>query len=150
LCEPPCNPKETREKIVQMFFETFQASSLTLRNQGTLILDTANITTGIVLDCGHDVTRTIPIYEGHVLHDRINSLDLAGRHITEYLDSLMLQRGYDQISATERQNVARSVKEELCTISTKADEKRNDEKESIPSITDYYTPGHKLYRIYEE
>jgi actin-related protein len=50
--------------------------------------------TGVVVDTGDGVTHVVPVYDGFVPQNLIRRLDVAGRHITQYLIKLLLLRGY--------------------------------------------------------
>lgn len=67
LTEPPNNPKENREKLVEIMFETFKVPRLYLGNQAVLSLYATGRTTGTVLDCGEGITHAVPIYEGYAI-----------------------------------------------------------------------------------
>jgi len=45
-----------------------------------------------VLDSGDGVTHCIPIIDGRVFKAQIERLNLAGRHVTQYLTKLLLLR----------------------------------------------------------
>jgi actin-related protein 2 len=45
--------------------------------------------TGTVLDSGDGVSHVIPVFEGNIQTDNIRRLDIAGRHVTEYLIKLL-------------------------------------------------------------
>ncbi len=49
------------------------------------------------------------------MDNQINSLDLAGHHVTDYLESLMVERGYNFSGNKDRQNLS-LIKEKFCQI----------------------------------
>lgn len=63
-------------------FETFNVPSLYIANQSVLALYSSGRTTGLVLDSGHGVTSTVPIYEGYALPHAIERNNFAGKDIT--------------------------------------------------------------------
>ncbi|KAK4722195.1 hypothetical protein R3W88_012428 [Solanum pinnatisectum] len=85
LTEAPFNPKANREKMTQVMFETFNVPAMYVENQAVLSLLANGRTNGIVVDSGDTVSHTIPVYEGHAISNAISSLNLGGRHLTEYL-----------------------------------------------------------------
>jgi actin-related protein 2 len=46
------------------------------------------------LDSGDGVSHVIPVYQGMIQSDNIKRLNIAGRHVTEYLIKLLMRRGY--------------------------------------------------------
>ncbi|KAM9995484.1 hypothetical protein ACTFIY_001669 [Dictyostelium cf. discoideum] len=77
LTEPPLNPKENREKMTQIMFETFDTPSMYVANQAVLSLYSTGRTTGIVMDSGDGVSHAVPVYDGNALPEEIIPFDLA-------------------------------------------------------------------------
>jgi len=77
LTEHPMNPKENREKMAQIMFETFNVPGLYIANQAVLSLYSAGKFSGIVVDSGYDFTYFVPIFDGCSLSHAIIRLDLA-------------------------------------------------------------------------
>lgn len=71
-----------------------------------LALFASGKTTGVVLDSGYSLTSTVPIYEGFALSHAIQKMNLAGRHLTDYLISLMKEDSisFSNIEETAKQN----------------------------------------------
>lgn len=46
------------------------------------------------MDSGDGVSHVIPVYQGMIQSDNIKRLNIAGRHVTEYLIKLLMLRGY--------------------------------------------------------
>ena len=121
LTEPPLNPKKNREKMLQIMFETFNVQGLYIAVQAVLSLYASGRMTGVVLDSGDGVTHIVPAYEGYALSHAIQRLDLAGRDITQYLNTLLAQSGHS-FQSSAASEIVRDIKEKLCYVSQDLEE----------------------------
>merc|ERR1712048_142179 len=109
------NPKANRERMTQIMFETFEVPAMYVAIQAVLSLFASGRTTGIVMDSGDGVSHTVPMYEGYVLPHAILRLEFAGRDLTEYMATILSERGYAIQTESERNSVKR-IKETLCYV----------------------------------
>lgn len=56
------------------------------------------------------------MFEGIIETDAIRRLNVAGRHVTEYMIKLLMLRGYSFNSTADFETV-REIKENLCYVS---------------------------------
>lgn len=112
LTEAPQNPKQNREKMMEIMFERFNVNASYVALQGVLSLYSSGRTTGIVLDIGDGVTHTIPVYDGYCIPHAINRYNLAGRDVTDYMQRLLEERGYRLTTSSEKETV-RLIKEKF-------------------------------------
>jgi len=79
------NSGRDREKMAEIFFDTFNVPALYISMTAELALYASGRTNGIVTDSGAGVTNSVPIYEGYAMPHAIQKIDLAGQDLTHYL-----------------------------------------------------------------
>ena len=92
MTESALNPKANRERTTQIMFETFNVPSFFVHMQEVLSLYANGRTTGVVMNCGHNITRIVPIYEGYAIPHAVVIQNFGGKDITQYLKKLILQK----------------------------------------------------------
>lgn len=138
VTEAALNPQRNREKMVEMIFEKFGFGGCMFESQALLSLMAEGNSTGLVFDAGDGVSHVIPVTEGYIQTHAVTRLNLAGRHVTNYLVRLLMLRGYAFNSSADFETV-RDIKEQMCFVSydVKKDRKLADE-------TTYYDKEYTL------
>lgn len=125
LTEPPLNPRSNRETAAQILFETFNVPALYTSVQAVLSLYASGKTTGIVLDAGDGVSHAVPVYEGFAIPNSIRRIDVAGRDVTEYLQTLLRKAGYVFHTSAEKE-IVKQIKEKTGYISLNPDKEEKE------------------------
>jgi len=149
ITEPALNPYQNREKIAEVFFESFGVPGIYFENQAVLSLYAQGKTTGIVMDVGDGVTQVVPVVEGFTVRGgaAIQRQDLGGRDITQYLMQLLRRQGYHSLHTSAEFQIVKQIKEKFCNkISEKALE---DDMEiyNTKEASDYILPDGTKMRI---
>ena len=90
VTEAALNPKKNREKMAELIFERYGFGGCMFESQALLSLMADGCTTGLVFDSGDGVSHVIPVVEGYVQAHAVRRLNLAGRHVTNYLVRLLM------------------------------------------------------------
>lgn len=149
LTEPPLNPRKNREKMLESMFERFSFHGVNIATQAMLALYAQGIVTGVVIDIGDGVTHIVPVYEGYVPQHLIARLDLAGRHITQYLIKRLLLRGY-ALNRTADFETVRHIKEKHCYVALDALQERKLANETTVLEQSYTLPDGRVIRLGRE
>jgi actin-related protein 2 len=120
-------------------FEEYGFSQVNVSIQAMLTLYAQGLFTGVVVDTGDGVSHVVPVYEGFVPENLIARLNVAGRHITNYLIKLLLLRGY-AFNRTADFETVRQIKEKFCYVAYDIDQERRLAQETTVLEESYTLP----------
>lgn len=149
LTEAPLNPKNNREKMTSIMFDTFNVPGLYIAIQAVLSLYSAGKFTGIVCDSGDGVSHLVPIFDGYALPHSILRINLAGRDLTDYLLKILSERGMHLTTSAERE-IVKNIKEKLCYVALDFDEELNASKTGSSKEANYEMPDGNVITIGSE
>ena len=132
ITEPPLTPKDYRERLTKLLFERFNAPFIFTTNGAVLTSYGARKYSGFVLDCGYDSTRIVPIECGYPYSSCIQTVDVGGKDVSEFLFKNLVKKGYD--GKKLRKNID-FIKENYCYIN-EDDMNNNKIEEKIIKLPD--------------
>ncbi|XP_004717397.1 actin-like protein 9 [Echinops telfairi] len=91
--DPPFSPATNREKLVEVAFEALHSPAMYVASQSVLSVYAHGRISGLVVDSGHGVTYTVPVFQGYNLPHATERLDLAGIHLTAFLAEMLRSSG---------------------------------------------------------
>lgn len=149
LTEPPQNPIKNRENLIQRMFEKYGFAASNVSIQAMLTLYAQGLLTGVVVDTGDGVTHVVPVYDGFVPQHLIRRLDVAGRHVTTYMNKLLMLRGYAFNSVADFETV-RIIKEKLCYVAYDIAQERRLALETTCLMQTFTLPDGKVIKLGRE
>jgi len=147
LTEAPRNPKENRERMVQIMFDTFEVQNTYVAIQAVMSLYAAGRTTGLVVDSGDGVTHTVPVYEGFSVPHAVEKMDIAGRCLTNYLQKLLLEQTAESFTSSAEMEIVKSIKEDLCYVSSNYEAEKAQASVSSENDKQYSLPDKRVITI---
>ncbi|XP_063078832.1 uncharacterized protein LOC134468856 isoform X2 [Engraulis encrasicolus] len=115
LTEAALNPKESRQRMVELMFEAFGVPLTYVAMQAVLALYAAGRTTGVVFDSGDGVSHSVPVFEGYCLSHAVQRFTLAGGDVTQHLRKLLQEQGVSMCTSAELE-IVRDMKERHCYV----------------------------------
>ena len=111
--EHPFVPRETKEYIARVLFETHRVKSLIIMQSPLLSSFSVGLTTSLVIESGDGVTWIVPIINGQIHHQAVQKLTLAGVDVNHSLKSLLMREGIN-IESSAADEIIKEIKEKNC------------------------------------
>ena len=112
ITQPLKNLKENKKKIAEIMFETFNFKGLCLACPSVLSLYAAGKVTGMSLDLGYGTSQFSPIFDGYIIQDNVERVNIGGKDITKYLGKLLNKNLKEKIP----KHMVNNIKEKSCYI----------------------------------
>ena len=149
VTEIPLNPKNNREKLTSILFDTFNVAGLYVMNNTVAALQAAGKTTGIVVDIGDSITHIVPIFDGYAMNHSILRINLAGNDLTEYLRKILSERGYHMTTRDEHTSV-RHIKEITGYVALDFEAEMNKSRQGTLAEITYELPNSEAITLGSE
>jgi len=146
LTEAPRNPKENREKMITIMFETFEVRNCYVAIQAVMSLYAAGRTTGLVVDAGDGVSHTVPVFEGFTMSHAVEKMEIAGRVLTNWCQKLLLNAGYSYVSSAELE-IVKKIKEELSYVALDYEKELAECQSSSEHDKQYELPDKQIITV---
>ncbi|XP_008842819.1 actin-like protein 9 [Nannospalax galili] len=114
--DPPFSPVTNREKLVEVAFESLGSPAIYVASQSVLSVYAHGRINGLVVDTGHGVSYTVPVFQGYNLPHAIRRLDLAGNHLTSFLAEMLLRSGFPL--RQEDLDTVENIKHHYCYVAS--------------------------------
>lgn len=144
--EAALNPSQNRERIVETMFEKYGFCAVNVSVQAILALASQGLESGFVVDSGDGVTHLVPVTEGYLEPALVQRVNLAGRHVTDYLMKLLVGSGHPLNSTADFETV-REIKQRLCYVALDLDAEKKLARETTLVERQYTLPDSRSIRI---
>ena len=131
MTEPPLTLKSSRERLTEILFEKFNTPFIFITNGAVLSSYGAFKYSGFVLDCGYDSSTIVPISNGYPYSSCIQTIDVGGKDVSEFLIKLLVKKGYDE---KKIKKYIKEIKENCCYIEN--DNNKKIKKFNLPDGTE--------------
>lgn len=110
------DPQVHHGRFAELFFETFQAPHLSILHTAAAALHATGATSGVVWECGDQVSRCVPVVEGVATPQATQQFAQTGNGLTTALVTL-LGAHHIYLTTTRELMCAKKMKERLCRVS---------------------------------
>mgnify|MGYP002387352841 FL=1 len=117
LTQAAFNPKAHGENLMQLLFEKFEVPAMYIANQALLTCYAYARSTGLAVCVGDGATQVLALDQGLCTRRAISRSNFAGWDVTENLQTLLFERGYDLSRTSAEWEIVRDLKEKRCFTS---------------------------------
>lgn len=104
-----------QETMAQILFEKFQIFNLHFEPQSVMTLYSTSKTSGLIVNSGEISTEIVPIYEGFIISDCINSFPIGGYELTKkFMEKY--RNDFEINNVCNKYYMGQKIKEKFCEI----------------------------------
>jgi len=93
LIDSPHHDNKYKEALLNTFLGDLKVNSLNIMNSASLSLFSTGATRGFIIEVGHGITTTVPVFEGYILKHAMHNEYIAGDAINLYLEAELKKKG---------------------------------------------------------
>jgi len=137
--EPVYSNIESRMKIAEIMFESFNIFNIHIEPHGPLSLWSTAKSTALIIESDHNHTQIIPVYEKHLIRKGLRIIDFAGKHLTSLYMIELAKKTPKNVFYSNIKEIARRIKEgysEFSTIHTNKTETETDKDNTCFTLPD--------------
>jgi len=108
------NPKNHREKMATIFFESFECPAFYVTNPCGLDLYASGRHCGFCIDIGEGVAQGFPCEGVYPMINAMFRYNFAGGELTDYLGDLMTETGHYELNSIQDKLLVQDIKERTC------------------------------------
>jgi actin beta/gamma 1 len=136
ITESPNSPKENKQKLSELLFETFNVQNIHIANSSMLGLFAYGKTSGLIVDSGFNITSSVPLYEGFPLHHASIKLNYGGEDISKSLLQMIENELDPSYKYLKGRLLADNIKEKFGFIPLGGDLEEEEYKYILPEGTE--------------
>ena len=115
MADTPLTPSTSRERLVQIMFETFNVPALCVVSAPYLGLLSTGRSTGIVVEISASLCTILPVVDGIVDPAAVVIMPIGANDVVSYMTKILTERGYFFTTTAER-DIVRDITEKMCFV----------------------------------
>jgi centractin len=149
ITEPILNPYSHRKQIASALFDILGVPALFFGSQPILSLFASGEKSGVIMESGESITQCCVVYEGYSIPHSYLRYDFGGKHVTDYLQTLLKRQGYS-FNTTAEYEIVKKIKELLCYTIISSSSTEETKKLGETGATQYFLPDGNFIMLKEE
>ena len=152
MTEAPLNPAENRVKMIRSLFEQFNVDGVYIDWSAVLSLYSYGLETGLVVDSGHSVTYTVPVYKGYALPHAVQRVNIGGNDVTDFMAKLLSSSNEvildnNEFVSDSSKSIVNGIKHDIAYISTNPEDEEEIYRSGRGDINEYKLPDGKIIQV---